>query len=141
MSYQTRLKDWRKDEKALQSALERLAAAREAEQRDRITSARQAAIAAESAASKAWEALEEERRLYWEQRAGDAQRRLREAALPLIEESLVYRQRSYRPGMNTPLEIVRDLLRQPRPPLAEGKLEVPADSLNSDILDKADEEI
>lgn len=140
MSYAKALKQYHTAEKALQGALERLKAARENGPPDRITSARLAAVEAEAAASKAWELVEDLRRLHWQKRATDAEQRLHREALPLLSEVLQYRKWAMTPGLPiSPVEIVRHLIAQNLPPVAAGKDDAPVDPLDSSLLDEADE--
>ncbi len=141
-SYAKALKEHQAAEKALAAALERLAAARGGNDPARAVAARLAAIEAEKAASKTWEAVEQLRRLHWQRRASDAEQRLHMAALPLIAETVQYRKWSCLPGLPpTAFEVVRHLIAQPLPPVVASKDDLPADSLDSEILDKADDEI
>lgn len=139
-TYAKALKQLKASERALQGALERLEAAREAGPPDRITRARLAAVEAETQASEAWELVEELRRLHWQRRATDAEQRLHREALPLLAEVLAYRRWAMTPGLPvSPVEIVRHLIAQPLPQVAAGKGDAPVEPLSSDLLDRADE--
>tara|TARA_R110000772_G_scaffold163459_1_gene274658 strand:- start:38572 stop:39003 length:432 start_codon:yes stop_codon:yes gene_type:complete len=141
-SYAKALKQHQAAEKALAAALERLAAAREANDPARAVGARLAAQEAERAASESWQTVEQLRRLHWQKRASDAEQRLHMAALPLIAEVIQYRRWSSVPSLPpSPVEVVRHLIAQPLPPVVASKDDLPVDSLDSVILDRADDEI
>lgn len=130
-----------KAEDALNAALDRLAAAREAADPERITPARIRAQAAEREAEAASEAAFQAHKAHWRAQAQDAERRLIESVGPHISEVNALHRLAGSLTPNPARGLIESMFAEPRQAFAPKGSDVPLEFPDSPALDRAEAEI
>ena len=128
-------------ERSLDAALDRLQSARAAQIAANIPPIYKEVQQLELEAARAWEAMEQARQAYWNQKAVAAEAALIDAALPLIAAIEHCRRAGGSFVMHGGLVSWSRIASLPRPAFACSDSTPPIEIFNSDVLDRAESEI
>lgn len=138
-AYADAVKVFQRAEAELNCALDALAAARTGDIPAAVARTRKAAVEAEQAAGRAWDAVEDARRAFWRQRAAECERKIVAECVPLLVQLAAYQRFAGLPAI--PAEhVLRHHLIAPQAHV-EPDGDVSIEPLPAPALDRADDEI